>query len=224
MQAHVYLQPLANAHGGYADEIDITDLIVGNLTFGSKPEKNKWGYGVPAAGSTRLRLADRAGRFASETFGGSVFALAGRDNARVRIEYERGHSDPRTDAVWRGLTTSRGTQSSPTDGMSEILVRSVDSVLHEVGIAPGAIPAGIDGEAAIRAPFNVPEISAAIGREPLLEFSDPVPGGFTIRDEAAFIGDADTAADVLNRLFQALDLLLAYDSNAQRTLIFARGA
>ncbi len=224
MKARVYLQPLANASGAYAPEVEITDCIIGSLDFGAKAEKNKWGYGVPAVGSMRLRLADREGRFSSEANGNSMFALAGRDHARVRVEYSIDAAEEQGyEVAWRGFVSSRGTESSPTDGISELLVRDSTSILHDVGLPPGSVAAGATESSILTAVFNIPEVYTRVSSI-RSHYYDPVAQGFEIASEAKFAKSGDSAADVLNRIFEPLDVLLSHDYTTDAVIAFSRGA
>lgn len=220
MEARITIQPLAT-FDTYASEIDITDRIISNVSVSARAEVDDWSYGIISHGQVNLILADPDRRF-DDLSPNSIFAAAGKDRATVRVYMAGARGGRRDNLVWRGVITSKHSQTKPATGETKLQCRTVDTVIREAFISAGTIVNGQTLPVAIAAALNTTLIADALQSSELLDFNKDLIN-IAIDDASELVESDGEAEATLKNIFRALDAMLTYDFKAEKAIIFPRG-
>lgn len=220
MEARITVQPLFT-QTQYAEEVEIQERVLNNITLSSRAEKDDWSYGIASYGSVNITLADIERRFDEDT-PTSVFAQQGKDRAIVRIYMPDAQGGSPTTLVWQGLATTKASRSAPNDGQSRILARPVNSIIRESAVVAGTVVNNQTLPTAINAVLNEANINRAIVRSAIYPFARDIQN-IQIRDAAALTEDNTSAEDTLQGALRVMDGLFSYDFAQGRALLFPRG-
>ena len=222
MQARVYLEPLANAAGSYQPAIQLGPDILRRMKLTQRLNKSKWSVGLlyPALDSMELDNSD--GRFDTSAGARSVFALAGADRARVRVDYPTHDQGSIYETIYRGQVATKASSQNPLTGKATWKTRTPDIAFVDQTLNVGLIQNGMTLREAIAACFADLQIAASIPNLNLAGFYDPNPQGTIIRDEEKLLGDARQADLTLEKLLLAGDNVLTYVPYLQEARVMRR--
>lgn len=223
MQARVYISALASSNGTYKPEVRVDQHLMGDVKIKRQLSKNKWFSGLIRPGKDTFEFNSEESMFDPESNTGSIFASAGADNARVRIEYPTERDGSMYDTVYRGLISSKESSFRESDGTAGWVCRTPDYSLVNATVNPGLVVEGQTPREAIQAIFNDAEISAYLPSSNFSGYFDPVRGDTVIRDEFELLGDEARSAAVLEKMLLALDGIMIYNAHLQRIFITRRG-
>lgn len=160
----VYITPLV-AEGSYGDEVEVTDLVIGQKVSNIRRGLDSTDYDIGAFfyDDVQLDLLNVDGYLNDENDYRSIFKYS-RDKALVRIDYL---DDDDTTIVFKGLLNEEATRIDATKDEIMIRILSLDSILRKTQVAGGIISANATVSEAIFQILNQVEITAILGVDAL---------------------------------------------------------
>lgn len=196
-----------NTYGATIDvtqDIDLSDFISSFGSIKREVDNGDYDFGIFTFGNLTMNAINFDRKFNTEHDALSVFPYL-RDRTKVEIEF-RDENDT-AKSRFKGLINDDATRQNIESNSVRFVVSSLDSILRQVKVPPGAIPSGDTFQTAIRKILNVPEITSVMT---YVEGNITPALNLTIDDGEVF--SSVSASDALNNLLLASNSILYIDS------------
>ena len=212
-QVRVFITPVKQYTRGsgmvYADEFEATEWLAnsGNSIITQGVDISKTEIGAYYFGEMSLSFINIGGEFNNPypiADSRSFFPWRGRDQAKVRIDYEL---DGVSKTVFRGLVADEVTSLNVTGNKIKIRVTSLDSVLRKAPVSGGVVANGILISDAIKNILSRPYVTTVLNYDAA---NITVPNDITV-DDVSFLF-TKTAKEALDLLLLAGAAVLFTDS------------
>ena len=210
------ITPRASRHAArYGAPEAVEDYLQdGALRLRSRLESNPWTYGSEVVDDVKLTLADAGRRFGGQRASAGIFALAGRDRARLAVSYGGA-------VLFRGLGVDSSSRYDHARERATIHFRSPMSILKGAVFPPALIPNGIASIDALERLFLAGAVSENFSARPDIRLT-PLFGGQDARVGAAAELHEHSVLEVLTSLLQLHNGAAVYDAAAERVIIGRR--